>query len=68
MSIRKKIRILTFSFLLLLIGFFFGKFITTKGCEARCDNDIRAIEESVVKIIHNPHNCISICNKQCGWE
>ena len=68
MSTRKKIRILIYSILLLLVGFFSGRFIANKGCDDRCDEDIRIIEENVIKMIHNPHTCISICNKQCGWE
>lgn len=68
MRIKRTTRMTVFSLLLLLIGFFTGRFIANKGCDARCDEDIRIIEENVIKIIHNPHNCISICNEQCGWE
>ena len=68
MAMKRTTRMTIFSLLLLLIGFFTGRFIANKGCAARCDKDIREIEEVVIKIIHNPHNCISICNKQCGWE
>lgn len=68
MAMKRTTRMTVFSLLLLLIGFFTGRFIANKGCDARCDKDIREIEEVVIKIIHNPHNCISICNKQCGWE
>lgn len=68
MAMKRTTRMTVFSLLLLLIGFFTGRFIANRGCDARCDSDIRDIEEAVIKIIHNPHNCISICNKQCGWE
>lgn len=65
---KKIIKKTVFVFLLLLVGYLSGRFIANKGCDARCDEDIKEIEEAVIKIIHNPHNCISICNKQCGWE
>lgn len=68
MALKRNTRLSIFCLFLLLIGFLSGRYIANKGCDARCDRDIQDIEEAVFKIIHNPHNCISICNKQCGWE
>ena len=49
--------------ILLIASFWFGKVITDK----RCDMYINDIEENCIDMLSNPHNCITVCNKQCKW-